>query len=100
MKTLIVCLILFCGMGASPCWTKHHGVYQQPYVVNVIPTVVTQPIMLYQPVVVQERRWVPVVENRVEYRPVNSYYLNYGHYYQYAPYGYYNQYDPWVRYNY
>ncbi len=93
--------MLFCCMGACPCWVKSQPVYASTPMVSVVPTVVHQPITLYQPIVVQETRLVPVVENKVVYRPINSYYLNYGPYYQNAPYGYY-QYDPdpWVRYNY
>jgi hypothetical protein len=92
--------ILFCCMGACPCWMKSQPVYGSTPIVHVVPTVVYQPITLYQPIVVQETRLVPVVENRVVYRPINSYYLNHRHYYQSAPYGYYDRYDPWVGYNY
>ena len=79
---------------------KSQPVYASTPVVTVVPTVVYQPITLYQPIVVQEIRMVPIVENKVVYRPINSYYMNHGHYYKSIPYGYYNQYDPWVGYNY
>lgn len=104
MKSLsgfLILGILICCMGACPCWMKSQPVYASTPVVSVVPTVVYQPITLYQPIVVQETRLVPVVENKVVYRPINSYYLNYGnYYYQNAPYGHYYQYDPWVGYNY
>jgi hypothetical protein len=98
----LICAVLVCGMGAGPCWVKSQPVYASTPIVSVVPTVVYQPITLYQPMVVRETRLVPIVENKVVYRPINSYYLNHGNYYQYVPYAYYNQYDPdpWVRYNY
>ena len=87
-------------MGACPCWVKSQSVYGVMPVVKVVPTPVYQPITLYQPIVVQETRLIPIVENKVVYRPINSYYLNYEYYYQNTPYGYYYQYDPWTTYNY
>lgn len=94
--------ILSCCMGACPCWMKNQPVYASTPIVSVVPTAVYQPITLYQPIVVQQTRLVPIVENKVVYRPINSYYMNYGHYYQTVPYEYYRQYDPdpWVGYNY
>jgi hypothetical protein len=92
----LICAVLVCGMGANPYCRNNYPYYEY------VPTVVYQPITLYQPMVVRETRLVPIVENKVVYRPINSYYLNHGNYYQYVPYAYYNQYDPdpWVRYNY
>lgn len=55
------------------------------------------------PVVVQNYRLVPIVENRVEYRPaVGQHFMNYSHYY-YNPVYYNNNnyfYNSWHHYNY
>jgi hypothetical protein len=98
IKFLGLFLLLFCTMGAGPCWIKHN------------PTIIPAPVVVYQPyvvygyqyvsVVVQQQRLVPVVENRVEYRPVvGQFFMNYSHYYSYPQnYGYY--YNNWNQYNY
>lgn len=100
-QRFLILATLFCCMGACPCGVRNQPVYASAPRVSVVPTVIYQPITLYQPIVVQETRMVPVVENKVVYRSINSYYLNYGPYYQNDSYGNY-QYDPdpWVRYNY
>ena len=93
----LICAVLVCCMGANPYCRNNYTYYQY------VPTVVSQPITLYQPIVEQRVRLVPVVENRLYYRPVESYYLNYGHYYQqiqFPQYQYGYNYDPWMPYNY
>ena len=88
-------LVVFCCAGAGPCWLKH----QQPVVVQN-PMVYGYQYQ-YVPVIVQERAFVPVVETRVEYRPVVSqFFLNYSHYYVAPSYNYVYTYGGWVRYNY
>ena len=73
-----------------------------PHLVQPFPVV--QQVRVVQPVVVQQTRLVPVVESRLEYRTIDSYYLNYSHYYyqpQFIPTYQYRYYaDPWIGYNY
>ena len=93
----LICAVLVCCMGANPYCRNNYPYYEY------VPTVVSQPITLYQPIVEQRVRLVPVVENRLYYRPVELYYLNHGHYYQqiqFPQYQYGYNYDPWVPYNY
>jgi|688.fasta_scaffold11624_16 hypothetical protein len=103
MKTALL-LMMFCLCNNdcfAGCW--HRSYANVPVAQNVIPLPVVQqqPLVFYAPLVVQERRWVPVVENRVIYRPVDSYYLNTLHYYPSVPtYGYQYYNDPWNGYNY
>ena len=100
-STLLVLILVVCCCGAGPCWIKHQ---QQ----HLIPIVVAPPVYgiygyqyQYVPVVVQERRLVPVVENRVEYRPVvGQFFMNYSHYYSVPNYGGNYQYYPWAGYGY
>lgn len=100
IKALIVSLIMVFCMGAGPCWTKTHYVSSVPVVVGTVISVPliqpfpTQPVpyVVYQPVMVQQKRLVTVVENNVTYVPLAyTYYpaINYGH-----------EYQPWVGYNY
>lgn len=96
LSGLICVVVLFCSMGAGPCWLKNN--YQPP--VPATPYgVVYQPY--YGPVIVQETRYVPVVENRVEYRPIaivpQPVAIGWN-YYPMPVYGYYN--NQWIRYNY
>jgi hypothetical protein len=89
-------------MTAGSCFA---GCFDRPnYSVVIRPVPVIQQVRTVQPVVVQNVRLVPVVENRIEYRTIDSYYLNYSHYYyqpQFAPSYHYNYYaDPWIPYNY
>jgi hypothetical protein len=82
------------------------GCFDRPvnYPVIIQPAPVVQQVRTLQPVVVQQTRLVPVVETRLEYRTIDSYYLNYRHYYyqpQFVPMYQYNYYaDPWQGYNY
>lgn len=84
-------------MGANPYHRNNYPYYQY------VPTVVSQPMSLYKPIVEQRVRLVPVVEKRLYYRPIELRYLNYSHYYpqiQLHQYDYgYND-DPWQGYNY
>ncbi len=102
LLTGLVCLVLLCCTGAGPCWLKYHQGLVPAY---PAPVVYVQPNVAYHtqyaPYLVQERRWVPVVENRVEYRPVVSqFFLNYSHYYVTPSYNYAYPYNGWVGYNY
>ena len=103
LSILVLGLVVFCSMGAGPCWIKHYPqapvVY--PIVVNPAPVIVAAPV--YAPVVVQERVYVPVIQQRVEYRPVvGQFFMNYGHYYNvplyYNNHNYY--YNGWSGYSY
>lgn len=60
MKTLIA-LFFLTLVASDNCWAQQ--------IVSVAP-VLQQPVVVYQPVVVQEVRSVPVVENRVYYYPI------------------------------
>lgn len=99
---LLLGIFLYSNEAFAGCW--HRNINNNVTVVqNVLPLPVVQqqPLVVYAPLVVQERRWVPVVENRVIYRPVDSYYLNTLYYYQPVPtYGYQYYNDPWNGYNY
>lgn len=93
--------ILFFSLIMNSCFA---GCFDRPQPVVVVNQ--SQQQYVLQPVVVQQTRMVPVVETRLEYRPVASYYLNYSYYYpqlQYVPqyqYGYRYVIDPWQGYNY
>jgi hypothetical protein len=96
IKGLITVLVLFCCMGAGPCWTKHQYVHTSPVVVGTrisVPLIQPPtPYVVYQPVVVMQTRLVTVVENNVTYVPLGyTFYpvINYGY-----------EYQPWVGYNY
>jgi hypothetical protein len=93
----LICAVLVCSMGANPYCRNNYPYYEY------VPTVVSQPITLYQPIVEQRIRMVPVVENRMYYRPLSDYYLNNRYYYPPVPmfqYEYRYSYDPWGHYNY
>jgi hypothetical protein len=98
IKSLLVGLVLFCSMGAGPCWVKHHV----PVVQTLVPVpVVVYPVLIQQPVVVQVYQPQIIVPNvQMQVQPVyeyRSYFMNTGHYYHYNQVPYYN---PWVGYNY
>jgi len=101
MKLLagILFFSLLVNSSFAGCFDRH-----QSYPVVVQPFPVVQQVRVVQPVVVQQMRMVPVVESRLEYRALDSYYLNYGHYYyqpQFVPnYNYRYVADPWQGYNY
>lgn len=113
MKTFYISLLVLLSYALSSecyaqnwCFSKRvNNVIYSPYYVpygyyNTY--YYQQPVV---PVVVQTNRLIPVVENRVEYRPVNGYYMNYSHYYTYPTYvnynnSYYNPYHVWSYYNY
>jgi hypothetical protein len=104
MKTLYSLLLCFLCYNNSvvyaDCFNKEQMRPAQ-YQSIPLPVVQQQPLVAYAPFLVQERRLVPIVENRIIYRPVGSYYYNTYHYYPYVPtyeYRYYN--DPWNGYNY
>lgn len=95
-------LLLVCSMGANCGWTKSYHDGQR---VIVQQNVVNQPfyyppVQLY-PVLTQQVNWVPVVQNHWHYVPsVNSYYMNYGSYYNHQLYVPRYNADPWQGYNY
>ena len=101
MKSMLLMIVIMTV--SNNCFAgcfEHHQSY--PVVVQQFPVV--QQIRVIQPVMVQQMRMVPVVESRLEYRTLDSYYLNYGHYYyqpQFVPnYNYRYVADPWQGYNY
>lgn len=88
---------LFNNKASGDCWTRQ--VYNNQVI--PLPVVQQQPLVVYPGHVMGQVRWVPIVENRVIYRPVVSYYSNTSHYYP-APVPYQYQYydDRWVQYHY
>jgi len=97
LSGLICGIVLFCSMGAGPCWQKHNSV------VAPVPAAPYVPVyqQYYVPVVVQNVRYLPVVENRVEYRPVVVQPQIIGwNYYPVPVYGINHYYNPWATYNY
>lgn len=111
MKTSYVILLVllsyfFCAEGYAQNWCFNQRVNSVVYSPYYVPYgyyntyYYNQPLV---PIVVQTNRLVPVVENRVEYRPVGGYYMNYSHYYNYPVYygqPNYNPYHVWSYYNY
>ena len=99
-KTLLILLLMFSlfnDKASGDCWTRQ--VYNNQVI--PLPVVQQQPLVVYPGSMVEQVRWVPVVENRVIYRPVISYYSNTSHYYP-APVVYQYQYydDRWAQYHY
>lgn len=112
MKTIyIALLVLISCLSSSESfaqgWCFHRRVENYVYVPYAPVNGYSYNSYYYQqplvPVVVQNYHWVPVVQNRVEYRPViTPYFMNYSHYYNRPL--YYNQnnynYHTWNNYNY
>ena len=105
-KICLLLVLMLCCCGASPCWVKHQPTYISPIVPQAYTVYGYQ--LGYVPYIVQERRLVPVIENRIEYKPVVSqFFMNYNHYYfatpqyyvyPYYPYGVHS--NGWSGYNY
>lgn len=78
----VLFFINLCYSESEGCewWNQRHQNAQSVVVVvqpqPILVPVYQYPAVVYQPVVVQETRLVPVVENRVIYYPINSYYLS------------------------
>lgn len=66
IKIIALCLVLFCSMGAGPCWVKREIVYNAP-----APQVVTYaPIVNYVPQIQYSVVYAPVYQPIVVYVPV------------------------------
>lgn len=78
MKYALLLLLMVCCCGANWCQHKNAQQYQVIPQQNVIysghATYYGYYGYYYSPVVTQNVRMVPIVENRIEYRPVGVYY--------------------------
>ena len=100
MKTLCFVLlsIFVSSTSYAECWFNHsHNRVVAPVVYNVSPV---QYIVQYQPVVVPQPVYVPmVVQQSIEYKPVTTYYVPNNYYYGTSnPVHFYH--NPWVYYRY
>lgn len=100
MKILSILLlsIFVSNVSYAECWFRHVNNRQiAPVVYNVSPV---QYVVQYQPVVVNQPVYVPiVVQQTIEYKPVMTYYVPNNYYYGNSnPVHFYH--NPWVYYRY
>jgi hypothetical protein len=103
MKNLFILLLIAIGLysntGYAECWFKHNDCRTANVTVVYAHTPV-QYVVQYQPIVVSQPVYIPVVTQQViEYKPVTSYYIPNQYYYgnSYPSHFYYN---PWNYYRY
>lgn len=106
----ILFLVLLSCVFGSQCYAQgwcfnryanNHVYYPYPYIPPVNYNVNINYPTYYVPVLVQQRTYVPVVHQRVEYRPMpGPYFLNYSHYYSVPQYYQQNNYYNYNHYNY